>query len=469
MTEIISTTNLLESVMHSKINKYILSLLFIVACSSADTYSQRPIKPRIGNYVQSFHSSLNGGQHKSDYFAVAEQKQNSVQIFRKKPFEHVETIDIPGINLSRLLLSPDSSYGLAIGKASYAIVNKNREVIHEPVPIPGAINSVSYLADSHLIVIQGVYKSIILMQLDREGNLVASLAKGPNTDSHSEGESSLGSIISGVLLRDGHFIVGTDEGKLLDIDVIASITKQDWSFRQLDYVAEEPILFIDSIDEGADQPNFWVLTKKSLKIFEYKSESILDEMSVSGFRLVGLYSQQVPHLFLKQDDSANQSEKAHNAAKAKTTLYSLGIEDAENGEFANWYEKDGYTVVYQYEDKLRTKEVQLARKPVQGSFLDHDLEQLVVVHNEDLESQDIFEPISKYARQEIYRARFQDGLITEAKVIEGQVQLVLDGSRYFRIYHSELGYAESWRYGHDEPDEKLDLFNFRHKYLNKRP
>lgn len=466
--------------MHSKTILLSILSLIVFACSADSEYSRRPIKPRIGNYVQSFHSSLNGGQHTSGYFAVAEQKQNTVQIFKKDPFELVETIEIERLDLSRLLLSPDLSYGLAIGKSSYAIINKNRDIIYEPVSMLGAISSVSYRAEDHLLVLQGVHKSIILIQLDPEGNVVSHLAKGPNTDDQAD-DGSLGRIISGVLLKGGHFIVGTDTGKLLDIDVKASIQKGDWELQELPLGSEDPILFVDSNDETSDNPNFWVLTEKSLRIYDYQSESVLDEMAVNGYRLVGIYSQQVPHLYLKKDERANQQSNVEDEETVSDTTqvdfrrndadtgefsdWYVEEDDHHDGEFSNWYEREGYTVVYQKENKLRTKDVQILSKPVQGSFLDRGLQRLAVIHNEDLESQDIYEPQSQSARQEIYVVRFSDGLPAEVRSIRGRAQLVLDDVRYFRIYHSELGYAESWRYGTDHADQKLDFFNFRRKHM----
>ena len=125
------------------------------------------------------------------------------------------------------------------------------------------------------------YNSILMTQINSDGTVASTWTGGTILD----GEDT---IVTGDVLASGIFAIGTSSGKLLSVDIAASITNKSWVLNELP-AQPEPILWIGKVSANE---NYALLVsgndsgrQYTLQLVDMRAGSVVESRDLSGLEL----------------------------------------------------------------------------------------------------------------------------------------------------------------------------------------
>jgi hypothetical protein len=395
--------------------------MLVVSCSVARDYPVN--QSRIGDYLSGFQAFDNGANR----FVKLDKKSQRLSLFQKEPFRFIRAAKLdPSFKVKDIKSSPDGSYALLVGEDIYAIWREDGQIDYEPAPMVGTAFSVSYNAADHIMVLQGEYDSISVIQLDEKGKVVASKTLGPIVEDDR--------IISGAIADGSVFVAGTDSGKVLKIDLKFALDRGDWVYEVVgDF--ETPVKYIAThpSDSGMD---LWFVLKDRLSVYDSATAELKDSHDFGEKQTLGFGALKVPHVVLADHGKSDQIQIL--VPDDKGHIHSMNL------PFMPW--------------------------SLHLTYVDPSEERIFFVQNLRLRksvSALNFERSTTYDF-DILGFRLSDGLLELKLELSDEYEMALGSDHYFRIYGSALGYAEKRSYVRDVLVDKAEMFYFDER-LTKSP
>jgi hypothetical protein len=380
----------------------------------------------IGRRPQFFSTSYLFRAGDANVMTMVDRKGKTVQQFTLEPFGHVQTQPLPFDDEEQgVLASGNGDYFVVVADSNYAIQKRDGSVVENPVGLAGKITSAAYDPIHHYLLVADEFKSMAVMLLSPNGDVVGSWTAG----SLFPGDKL---VVSGTMLDDGRLVLAVGEATLAVVDLPATVAAQAWQHQSFDVPDAKAMTWIASIPDQTDL--VMVKDQNRFLLVNVATGAILDSEDMTLQQVLGNYRDYTPHVIYRSAD----------------------IDDGVEAR-----------VLYPGTDgKFVRKAIAYNGNQITTTWLDPSSDTLTVAFDPSSPYSPSYEDKFYFEAQDIYRVRLTDNFVDITK-IEEESAMALTPNYIVLLYRSSLGKVKRLTYGKTPDEQLLEGYNldlFRKRY-----
>lgn len=277
---------------HQKILSACAIVLFASCSDAANKASESPVQakaqiPSVGTTPTVYASSFQSMGIDKNTVYITNNETMQLQKISLEPLAMVAAINLPIRAVDQSILYNDEhDYFVTIADSRYAIVRADGGSSIDPAPMLGNIKTVAFATKASRLAMSDDTGAIALLRLSDTGEVQGSWVGGPIIGGQVAG--------AGAMTSNGLLTFISSGGKVLVVDVDASINARAWKFeaKTIDGFAEARwVAAIPGVDD-----RLLALTDKQVVVIDVRAGTIVDTYDIGEQRVVGSYFSKTPHI-----------------------------------------------------------------------------------------------------------------------------------------------------------------------------